>query len=115
MIDCDVTGCKYLKTTCAICGRVVDEKALPKPQEWISVKDRLPDIKNICWYSDVLFFLYDGKDVFYGHWGKIDCDHEKKYEKTNGLWFGDIDGTECFDAFDGITHWMEAEAPEPPK
>lgn len=82
--------------------------------EWISVKDRLPDIKGFSLYSGILFYLYDGKKVFHGYWGKIDSDYEKRYLKTSGLWFGDIDGTECFSAFDDVTHWMEARLPEPP-
>lgn len=52
MTECQIHGCLYLRTHCATCGRVVCEKILPKAQEWISVKDRQPEV-----HEDVLVCL----------------------------------------------------------
>ena len=76
---------------------------------WTRIEEKLPN-SGENW----TVWAYDGKDVFISKWGKIDCDYEGKFKKTNGFWFGRIDGTECFSEDENITHWMEIIAPEPP-
>jgi hypothetical protein len=97
MIDCDIIGCKYLKTTCAICGRTVDEKALPKPREWINVKDQpIP--------KDIPVIIWDGSDQFIVIW-----------ENDIDDWVADCGcrGWEYQRIKIRPTHWMLR--PEPPK
>lgn len=86
MTECQIHGCLYLRTHCAICGRVVDVKSLPKAQEWISVKDRHPEMAGhylVC-------------DDFLGITEKVE-----------------FDGKSQWDWMMNVSHWMPL--PEPPK
>jgi hypothetical protein len=111
MIDCDIIGCKYLKTTCAICGRVVDEKRLPKHQEWISVKERPPkEYERVILYASRFPEEDSRKDClqFIGYLlGQIDQDFDRRQWLC--VWG---DGWVPFQ-FEDITHWMPL--PEAPK
>jgi hypothetical protein len=51
MNECQKSGCRNLKTICDACGRTVSTATLPKAEEWISVKERLPeeDVEVISW------------------------------------------------------------------
>lgn len=82
-------------------------------EQWISVKDSLPDSTN----QNDSFWIYAGQDIFFCGWVKIDCigdDEKKLYDPTAGYWFGYQDGTECFSAFENVTHWMPIIPPLPP-
>jgi hypothetical protein len=46
MSKCLKHECQYLQTTCVTCGRIVCTKALPKIQEWVSVKERSPPYRT---------------------------------------------------------------------
>ena len=71
----------------------IDPESMPPKEEWISVKDRLPKVKD-----DVLIY---------------DSHHRNIYK----AWYiGDIDvwfSNEYLPQFINITHWMPL--PEPPK
>ena len=89
MSKCTESGCRNLQTICADCGRIVCTKKFPEPtgwiykgntldlepitgriefvsdtNEWISVKDRLPDF-----FESVLAF--DGGSIYLGYRLKI--------------------------------------------
>ena len=75
-------------------------------QEWISVKDRLPeqppnivDEKGRSWFTpDIDCIVYDGKSVFAAHY----CFQNKFF------WYADT-----MHPLKNITHWMPM--PKPPK
>lgn len=43
MNECEAKGCRHLETRCVICARLANFIIMPKANEWINVKDRLPD------------------------------------------------------------------------
>ena len=76
--------------------------------EWISVKDRLPEItfeSNTTKYTDGVLAFDDCEDVCLGHF----C--ISKYDGSF-IFYGFTDGSEECDPLI-VTHWMPL--PEPPK
>ena len=75
-------------------------------QEWVSVKDRLPeqppnrvDEQGRSWFTpDIDCIVYDGENVFAAHY----CFQNKCF------WYADT-----LHPLKNITHWMEM--PQPPK
>lgn len=100
MSKCTERGCRNLEWKCADCGRVASTATFPPMQEWISVKDRVPEIDK-----DVLVFDSNTKQCsvryrlneFYP-----DCDEENNKYAWNDQGI-----------INSVTHWMPL--PEPPK
>lgn len=69
---------------------------------WISVKDRLPELTE-QFEDDNMCFYYSEKVLIFHKGGRIDVGY-----LCEAGWAND-----CFDEIKGITHWMPL--PEPPK
>ncbi len=99
MDECTKRGCRHLQTTCVTCGRVVCEKILPKPQDWISVKDELPSksFPILVWreYLNFPVSVYWMQDGTYGEPGFFEQGDEYEVKVED------------------ISYWMPL--PEPPK
>lgn len=83
--------------------------------EWINVKDRLPEQPIFRGARMGFYWVWDGEELFLAEWGHIDCNHNKRFADSNGCWFGDVDGTECFSAHENVTHWGDVDVPKPPE
>ena len=85
------------------------------PSGWISVKDRLPELKEGEDFSENVFALVNSKLMVMAYcW--IDCDEDSGYAWCNCN--GDINGDPEFDDDYKVTHWQpfpEALEPKPQK
>lgn len=102
--NCKITGefmnnfeCVSLATLGAIIDKQPTIEAEPVKQEWISVKDRLPE-------RDQKVLVYDAGDET-----EIHVYHLR--EDLDGLYWDDESGWAV--DFENVTHWMPL--PEPPK
>jgi hypothetical protein len=110
MNKCQKSGCRHLETRCKDCGRLVIEKNLLAIQEWISVKDRLPEES-----LNVLVFVHEdnrqGTSIAYyldnRWWGGI-------YQGENEPFLEVFEDDYRFYLQSCcVSHWMPL--PEPPK
>lgn len=75
---------------------------------WISVKDRLPEYQQFCLLVEVTK-VSNETDLKTFYLGWLEC--EKEINALNDMWFLDGDGR--WVEKESITHWMPL--PEPPK
>ena len=96
MNECQISGCRYLQTTCLTCGRLVIEKILPKESGWIKCLERIPQE-----WGHVLVFDKD-QGICRGYWA---------YDPTSWQHYplGSYAGDGCLFH---VSHWREL--PPPP-
>lgn len=80
---------------------IEDAPTIEPKQEWISVKDRLPEIGQKVLVFDVDAELDISKDI---HIFSFECDEDGYYWSDEGGWWND---------FENVSHWMPL--PEPPE
>lgn len=54
--QCRISGCRYLQTICATCGRIVVTRTLPPLLQWTFMKDEEPQERD----CEILFIAKDG-------------------------------------------------------
>jgi len=103
MTECQISGCRNLKTTCVNCGMIVCSKTLPKVNEWINVKDKYPDHNQ-----KVIFFVKDRQQCFCGIFEKFP-EHRIISSTITNIFFENLDDWWFED--ETITHWMPLPLP----
>ena len=93
---CEPADCDWL--------RMLEEDAVSVPQ-WISVKDRLPDVAGMYIVTACDEWCSHGEGIWYGTVVVV-------AEYSGGCWNWNDNGTD-YDIDDLVTHWMPL--PEPPK
>lgn len=103
MNDCQKRGHRVIKMICQECGHEIKAGFVTRIEEWISVKDRLPEK-----YTPILCFVTSNKRP----------DRASQYMKDGPIFVGKLGGYDCDDwcsvygdgyiPFDDdeITHWM---------
>ena len=105
----DLTAMKKMYDAIELDGMIKALKEAPTiepKQEWISVKDRLPepDVKTIGRIETEKVIAWDGNRLVFGNFTIYR--HDNSFE----FYGADADGTHCFWK---VTHWMPL--PEPPE
>lgn len=93
---CEPADCDWL--------RMLEEDAVSVPQ-WISVKDRLPDVAGMYIVTACDEWCSHGEGIWYDTVVVV-------AEYSGGCWNWNDNGTD-YDIDDLVTHWMPL--PEPPK
>ena len=94
MNDCQKRGHRKLFITCEDCHQVINQATFKAPDEWISVKERMPKIREFP-RNEVL--TWNGIEV---------TARTYSFYETGKCYFNDLGSPT-------ITHWMPM--PEPPK
>jgi hypothetical protein len=104
MNDCQKRGHRKLFITCEDCHQVINQATFKEANDWISVKDRLPEVKEGDTRSNWVLVLTRDSSRYVADFN------------TKGSWHCNCncrEGSYADEDGNDVTHWMPL--PEPPK
>ena len=96
---------RYSENNCPVTNKILDSIPAVSVPQWISVKDRLPDVADKYIVTACDEWCSHGEGIWYDTVVVV-------AEYSGGCWNWNDNGTD-YDIDDLVTHWMPL--PEPPK